>query len=83
MQFNEIMSFVYNFLYFLLGDGMLYVQVNTISIMSGSYSVFLCSRTKQRIKCLAQEDNTAPPVSLEVATLPSQAYEILILIALV
>ena len=45
--------------------------VNNFSVISGCFPVFLVwtSITKQRIKCLAQGNNTVPSVSLELAPL--------------
>ena len=41
------------------------VPINNVSVMSGH---FLGYRTKQRIKCLSQGQNTVPPVRLEPGT---------------
>ena len=50
---------------------MLYIPVNNFSVMLGQVSVFPgCTSTKQRIKCLAQGQNTVttPALGLELAT---------------
>ena len=48
-------------------DLILYVQINSFSVMSGRNFLGLTS-TKQRIKCLAQEHNPVALVRLEPAT---------------
>ena len=50
-----------------LFDFLLYIPVTYFSAMSGLVFLGLTS-TKQRIKCLAQGDNTVAPVRLDPAT---------------
>ena len=52
---------------FCLFDLILYVPVNTFSVMSGQVFLGLTS-TKQRIKCLAQGHKAVPTVRLKPTT---------------
>ena len=82
MQFNEIMSFVYTFLLFSFGGWYaLRPGQHFFNHVGTLFCVPVLKQDSAEDNVSFSRDTTVPPVSLEVASLPSHAYEILILIA--
>ena len=67
LETTKVLSRLSKFVLFVL---VLYIPVNNFSVMLEHFLVFLCCTitTKHMIKCIAQEHNKMPLVSLKLAT---------------